>query len=268
MFDGVIIYSSYFPNKESIFRGLDFLKKMESDFYNYVIFVGIQQNTIDEWVELLNEYQNKGLKIFFGFCEEKLVVNSDVSGFQKALHLFKENKIKLKIKKNSSVWFGHSKGVTTNRMEYHEWVLKNFWDRKIEIETKLYSETNYGTYGYHISFIPNYEKSNIVELWKDYSSLIFKKPVLNYMFVNTFYVIKSEILDTLLNNINQTFFSEKIKGINGIGDRYFFERDFIHIVDLLGYEPIFEEFSPNTSWTSVNTDEYNKNLLNWKNYKI
>jgi hypothetical protein len=69
------------------------------------------------------------------------------------------------------------------------------------------------------------------------------------MFVNTLFVIKTHILKNLFERINPIFFTEFIVSHHDIiGDRYFFERDFIHFVDIMGYIPIFDNVAPNVSW--------------------
>jgi hypothetical protein len=65
----------------------------------------------------------------------------------------------------------------------------------------------------------------------------------------------------MINNLSKKFLYKKINGVHGgEGDRYFFERDFIHFVDMMGYEPIFETYGPNVTWGEVNPDEYYKHL--------
>jgi hypothetical protein len=72
----------------------------------------------------------------------------------------------------------------------------------------------------------------------------------------------------MISNLKPLFFDEKIEGVNGIGDRYYFERDFIHFVDMMGYQPLFEQYSPNMSWMSPNEIDFIVNLNNWKNTKL
>ena len=40
--------------------------------------------------------------------------------------------------------------------------------------------------------------------------------------------------DFWIESLNFKIQQKKIKGLNGIGDRYFFEKDFIHFVDMMG----------------------------------
>lgn len=259
---GIVLYSSFFPDEKEIFRGVDFLNQMYFFFKNYKICIGIQLDSCDKWVEIIEEYISKGLNIKYDFCEKDLYVNSDVSGYQKAIEVFHKNFL------NTScfspfVWFGHSKGVTTKKTVYHDFSLKSFWSKREEIEERLSSQKNKGCFGHHLSYIPNYDEKNISQIWKKYSNFVQLKKPLNYMLTNTFYVVKYEIFYEMISKINSTFFNEKIEGISGSGDRYFFERDFIHFVDMMGFEPDYNFIVPNITWSANNID-YKKNLEEWK----
>jgi len=258
---GIIVYSSFFPTKDQLFRGIDFLNVIKNNFSNYKIYIGIQNNTVVDWENEIIKFKNYGLDIVYGYADPSLYVNSDVSGYQKAIELLKKNE---KIIKGQFIWFGHSKGVTTNNLTYHEYCIKNFWEKKIHIESRLKSDKSFGCYGTHISFLPFYDKVKILNIWKNYSILENKKTVLPFMFVNTFFVIKLHIFKKMLTGLNSVFFESKLIGHNGVGDRYFFERDFIHFVDILGYLPIFEEVSPNNSWLVPNKNTIEKEIELWK----
>jgi hypothetical protein len=258
---GIIIYSSFFPKKDQLFRGVDFLNMVKIKFLNYRVYIGIQTDTIPEWEEIIIKFKNDGLDIIYGYVNPSLYINSDVSGYQKAIELLKNDKRKIN---GQFIWFGHSKGVTTNNLIYHEYCLKNFWEKKTHIESRLNSDSNFGCYGTHISFLPHYDKIKITNIWKNYSTLEHRKQVLPFMFVNTFFVIKLHIFEKMLDGLNSEFFESKLNGHNGVGDRYFFERDFIHFVDILGYLPIFEEVSPNNSWLVPDKNTIEKEIELWK----
>jgi hypothetical protein len=246
---GIVIYSSFFPNDEQLFRGIDFLNMMKNHFSNYRIYIGIQLDSIPKWKEIISEYKKNGLDITYDDINPKLYVNSDVSGYQKALELLYKDPRPMT---GDFVWFGHSKGVTTKNYNCHNFLLKNFWGKKYEIETRLNSNEIYGCFGNHISFLPEYDKNKILGVWKKYSSIEEKKESIRFMFINTLFVLKTQILKNLFENINPIFFTELIVSHHNIvGDRYFFERDFIHFVDIMGYIPIFDSVAPNVSWRYV-----------------
>jgi hypothetical protein len=258
---GVVIYSSFFPNEDQLFRGVDFLNEMEKSFLNYRIYIGIQVNTTPEWEKIILNYKNNGLDITYGNVNPDLYVNSDVSGYQKAIELIIKDERSLE---GHFVWFGHSKGVTTNNLSYHKFSMSSFWGQKDYIEDRLESNNLYGCYGTHISFLPGYDKEKILKIWQKYSNISKQKEVIPYMFVNTFYVVKQSIFNELLKNLKNNFLNEKLIGhYDIVGDRYFFERDFIHFVDILGYIPIFEEVSPNCNWGNTDKKIIEQELELW-----
>jgi len=53
---GIVIYSSFFPNEEQLFRGTDFLKMMKNYFSDYRIYIGIQVDSTQKWKEIISEY--------------------------------------------------------------------------------------------------------------------------------------------------------------------------------------------------------------------
>lgn len=239
---------------------------MQKHFKDYLICIGIQVDSTKEWTKKIKEYND--LNILYGDCDRKLYVNSDVSGYQKALSLYFENKDNYIFEENSFVWFGHTKGVTTKRMEYHDWVFPNFWEAKNSIEERLLVDNDKGCFGSHLSYLPSYDTEKIKKIWCNYTNKLLTEEPIKYMYVNTFFVVKNFIFQKVIDKINKSFLYEKLEGVNGFGDRYFFERDFIHFVDMLGYEPLYDSFGVNVSWSVVNPQEYENHLFEWKNKKI
>lgn len=259
---GVIIYSSFFPKIDQLFRGIDFLNTVKTNFSNYKVYIGIQVDSIPQWEKTINDFKSEGLDINYGFVNPNLYVNSDVSGFQKAIELMKND---LDSINGEFIWFGHSKGVTTGNIEYHKFAINNFWGKKEFIEDLLNSDESYGCFGNEISYLPNYDKKRILEIWQKYSNIEPKKEVIPYMFVNTFYVVKLKIFKEVLDKSNDVFFNQKLIGRHGdVGDRYFFERDFIHFVDILGYSPIFEGVAPNCDWGYPDINTIKDQIELWK----
>lgn len=258
----LIFYSSYIPSEDKLFIGKEFLDKMLTDFNDSTICIGIQVGSIDSWVKLIEEYIDKGLDIHYGKVSEDLYVNSDVSGFQKALEIYcKELNYK---DFDGCVWFGHSKGVTSGNIGYHNFVMNYFWNRKTELEGNLKSNENVGSYGFYLSVIPKYGESKINDIWRGYTDFNFPNKSMGYMYTNTFFITKKEPFLNVFKSIKNDFFTKKLIGISGVGDRYFFERDFIHFVDMQNLQPSFEEFSVNNVWQSINYSDYIKEIEIWK----
>jgi hypothetical protein len=259
----LVFYSSFIPNKEKLFIGEDFLKIMLKNFKQSIICIGIQKNSINEWVELIETYKNHGLEIYYENINEELYVNSDVSGFQKALEIYCK---KLNYKSfNGCVWFGHSKSVTSNNIGYHNFIMKYFWEKKEKLEFDLLSKNETGSYSFYLSVIPNYGQSKINDIWSNYTDFKFSKNSIGYMYTNTFFMCKKEPFLNVFKNIKEDFFNKKLMGVSGEeGDRYFFERDFIHFVDMQNLEPSFEELSPNNVWGRVDYKDFINEMNIWK----
>ena len=146
---------------------------MLKNFKDSIICVGIQKNSINEWIDLIELYKTYGLDIFYETSNEELYVNSDVSGFQKALEIYCK---KLNYKEfDGCVWFGHTKGVTSNNIGYHNFIIKYFWEKREKLEFNLESKPEVGSYGFYLSVIPNYGNSIINNIWKNYTNFEFKK---------------------------------------------------------------------------------------------
>ena len=60
---------------------------MKNYFSDYRIYIGIQVDSIPKWKEIISEYKENGLDITYSDVNPNLYVNSDVSGYQKALEL-------------------------------------------------------------------------------------------------------------------------------------------------------------------------------------
>ena len=134
MYKGLIFYSSYIFDETSLSYGKDFLNVCKKKFKDYAIFIGIQKESSNEWITTLDE-EKLNLNIFYELCDDRFYVDSDVSGYQTALNIFYKLKNEIKIHKNSFVWFGHSKGVTTKNYMFHSWNILNFWSKKEYIDT-------------------------------------------------------------------------------------------------------------------------------------
>tara|TARA_R110000868_G_scaffold250790_2_gene507549 strand:- start:1066 stop:1854 length:789 start_codon:yes stop_codon:yes gene_type:complete len=258
----LIFYSSYIPSINTLFIGEDFLKTIESTFNDSIVCVGIQKGSIPEWDIIIEEYKGKGLDIHYGHINDGLYVNSDVSGFQKALEIYCKD---LNYKEfDGCVWFGHSKGVTSGNIPYHKFIMKYFWYRRDMLEKSLMFNDEIGSYSFYLSLIPEYTNSNINNIWGDYTDFKFTKKSINYMYTNTFFMCKKEPFLNVFKKIKDKFFSEKLVGVSEIGDRYFFERDFIHFIDMQNLLPSYEELAINNVCKNPTKEKLNNEIELWK----
>jgi len=263
-----IIYSCFIPNKNKLYVAKEFLDiciKLYSDFN---IYVGIQKDSDNSLIELLEEYKSK-LKIKYSLINDSNYVNSDVSGFQKALELYyNDYKINGGDKdKNGITYFNHSKGATSNNNEIREFYNINFFNKKEEIYNKLYSSNEYGCYSHYLTLIKNNPINKPYSIiMKEFNNTL-SRSVFNYFYTNTIFCLKTFILDEFLSNVKEKFFNNNLLNYS---DRWFFERDFIHIVDMQGYEPLFKELTVNYNFNNygqITTEDYNNYYNEWKKIK-
>ena len=251
----MIIFSAFVPRTTDFSIILEFLRLAEKNFSKENIFIGLQKDSHPEIINLLKQYSH--LKLHYDFINATTYINSDVSGFQKALELY-HNLPKKETENDKYVYFGHTKGVTTGIRIFRDMIFDKIFNNRPHIEARL-EDKNIGAYGYHLSpmdFNNGNSYSTCLLNWNDK----LKYSVLNYFYAGTFFVCKKNLLDDFLKDIKYSFFTENLK------DRYFFERDFIHFVDMLGYEPAYEEIVWNNSWTRKNPDrmDYEDILRKWR----
>lgn len=237
-----IIYSVYVPTVSQIEVIHEILEV--GNILNEKVYIGLQKDSCKEAIDLLNEKEVKWAHI-----NPETYINSDVPGFQAALNLYHtDEKVNDKF-----IYFGHSKGVTTGFGSMRQFLLEDVFMRHPLNKVP----ESYGSYGYCLS--PINLKSNYnpnLDRWNPHIS----GPHLNYFYPHTFYVIRQNIIDNFLKNINPAFFT------TNLCDRYFFERDFIHIVDKQGYEPCFRELVWNNGWGdhSPSIYDYNNIIDAWR----
>lgn len=250
----MIIFSAYLPTIESFSVIKDFLSLVEKNYKDDHVFIGLQKGTNPNVILLLSGYNN--LKLHYDFIHDSTYINSDVSGFQRALELYYESDPQL-TNTDKYVYFGHTKGVTTGNKSFRDYLYDKHFNNREHIEGLLESDKQIGCYGHLFSPI-NVDDSYTDVLTKWNKELPYT--VLNYFFVNTFYVCKKNILDNFLKNIDQSFFSDNLV------DRYFFERDFIHFVDMQGYLPVYDILEGNNGWRHKQPDknDYLNILSKWK----
>ena len=263
----LVIYSSYVPNLKDSTEFVDgFLKTIEDKFKDSLICIGINTGSDPEWPKLLDDFKVKTkIDIHYKHVNPKLSLDSDTSGFQVALDLYVRDLGQPEF--DGHVWFGHTKGITTDNIDYNTWTNDAFWGRREEIEEWLDSKEDIGSYGHGCSLLGG-ETGDYCEkvssLWKNYNPTLTGN-TMGYFYTNTFYVTKKEPFQKTFKNINNKFFDSHLNGPYDEKDRYFFERDFIHFVDISGLAPSFTELTPNNTWEPHwNPNKFQEELDKWK----
>lgn len=212
-----IIFASHIPSPDKLYIGKEFLDKFYKLFYDYDIYVGVN-NSCNEWVNLLDEYSKK-LNLKYDITPENLLVDSDCSAFQTALRLLKKNNKKYKF-----CWFGHTKGATSGDDDFRKEVFDLFWDNREKIESKMLKETA-SLYSPYVTLNPPGYGENLLS-----PLLTHTRKVNQLTSLYTFWVHFGEVIEYFLNNHGQNFLTENITHMCGVDgqqyNRYFFESEF------------------------------------------
>lgn len=231
-----IVFSSYIPTKEALKVWIEFLEVFKEHFHDYDIYIWVNYGSIPEWEDVIKHYGNI-LKIQYGFVTKELSINSDVSWFQKALGLMKNEN-----KKYDLVWFWHTKGATTNRDKIRQDMIENFFCQKERIE-EYFDDKNMWIFWRYITTNPNlnFIDTNLSKL-KEYSH-----NSANIFYLYTFYVIQWSVIYDFIKNCDAPFYHQHLIDYYGF-DRYFFERDFPNIPTRYGYNFKYDIITHHPIW--------------------
>jgi hypothetical protein len=210
-----VIFASYIPDKSNLYVGLQFLNYFKDNFKDYDIFVGVNPSC-NEWIELLEQFKSE-LNITYKKVDNNLVVDSDASAYQAALSLLKNND-----KQYNTVWFVHTKGVTSNCHNFRDAMFDVFLSKKNEIE---YMFNNDNTLGGYYPFTGTCSSDTYISDYADKILKIKTTKIGPMVAQYSFYVIKGEIIKLFMENHIDGFFEKNL--VRDMGhDRYFFESIF------------------------------------------
>lgn len=265
MIKNCFIVSFFLPSKESVTILKEMIDKIKSSFSDVVIVIGFNPSSyLNEGIKIIEQYND--IKIFYTITDDRLVCSSDASGYQSALKKVKDLNL------NSDLyWFIHSKAITTGRNNERNFMINDFINNKNEI-IELFEENKYiGSYGDMViqlgTLKPNHKFSTPTEsgnyLDKFYNFKI--KVPFEYFYAKTFYVIRGEIINEFVKNCKNSFFDSYLNIYDENNtDIYFFERDFIRVVDKMGYVVLGRVSSGGISdnrWGNLSVNETNKRYI-------
>jgi len=259
-----IIFGTYLPNSSKLYVVKYYLEIFVSYFSDCDIYIGINPSGAqNHLIKLINKYKNK-LTIKYQLVENKCVVNSDVSSIQRGLELLKNSKKNYRL-----IWFGHSKTVSREKMglAWTKTYAKRFWMRRKIISAKLMA-SNKGSYGLDMTISTcGVEKYQSLQYRSEPDYILkyfnFKYNSLPFFYVYTFFIIKGSIVENFLKQCNPKFFSENICSFTG-SNRYFMESEFIKIVWMSGFEPMYENCINHPTWNKVTDKKINFIIQQWK----
>lgn len=217
-----VVFAAFVNDDIGLLRLDNIITILEQYFINDDIFIGINPCSHQE---LIIEYFSKSkLSFRYNITPNHLVINSDASAYQTALKLLKNCE-----KIYDNIFFFHTKTVSP------EYFINFFSINKEEYINLLHSNELFGAIGEKLLLVSKFpEKSGLSNILSKYYN--FNYGSLEYFYSTTFFMIKGKILHNFINNCNNSFFEELLTTPHEPkGDRYYFERDFIHIVDKQGY---------------------------------
>jgi hypothetical protein len=236
-FDAVV-FSSYVPTRAALDVAAEFLALFEKRFADCDIYVGINTGSLPEWERMLIA---STLRIRIGTVGPSLTVDSDVAGFQKALMLMRDEG-----REYDLVWFGHTKGATSNDPALRRRLVGDFYLKRKRI-TALFDHPRVGSFGHDISYS---EVLPGIDARVDAAILAMPYPSIGVFYLHTFYVIRGSIIKRFLDSCSEDFFAKNIVSDLGF-DRYFFEKEFSRLADRFGYYPLYRERHRNISVVPV-----------------
>lgn len=236
--NNAIFFACYLPSRDKIYV----LEEIFEYFYkdqNADVYIGIQYGSISETESIIKKlFKNKN-KLYIGTVTKKMMIDSDASSFLKTLELYKKQSNK---KAYKYCYFLHSKSITSGNDELRTALLKELFLYNF---SEIIDQDFIGSYG-PILTVTDVEKD--IELMKCMKKFISDDnasyDVMEYYYLNTFYVVKGHIIKTFIDTVKNNFFDTHIKFYS---DRYFFERDFYHICDMYGYLPSYKYLGGNYS---------------------
>jgi len=231
-----IIFSVYIPSHDKVYILTELLEAFKNNFINTDIFIGINRPYCTEVIEEIIKYKDN-FNIIYEISDDHIVTKCDISGYQTALMLLKNSK-----KNYDLIWFVHTKGVTSNRHSIRKELINTFFINQCHIIKIFESNPNIGTYSKYIIKYdgPEYFNDVLSQFYKN-----FKLPYFyTYWYAYTFYVMRGSGLHEFINNCEQSFFTSNLIKEKKC-DRYFFERDFPHII---WRQNMLPEYSYYESW--------------------
>lgn len=221
----VVLYSTYVPDVSKLDIAINILNEILAYFSDDKIIIGNSSKSIALWETVVFEYKKKGYDIIFSTNIDKYLIDSDVTGFQQCLFELSFEKIDYDL-----VWFVHTKGITNDkRAAVRNLLIQELIREKFAIESYFAKHDKLGSYGFYITKDP--EPNRVTNNLK---KIIEGGHAEGIFYPHTWYVLKGEIINNFIASVNKDFFDSNLLQLGF--DRYFFERDFTGIVQMMDYQ--------------------------------
>ncbi len=250
-----LIYAVFLPNLNKKYVLEEIFSYIRAKKKDAKIFIGVQYNSIPETEAVLAEIKGD-LSIEMERVPAHLVIDSDASSFIAALKAYSRSDMNF-----DKCYFIHSKGITSN----NDGLRKMMYDEIFDDDTidKHFADPEVGSYGPYLTLTDVKVDIGKMSSFAKFNSAVLNKKVMEYYYINTFFVIKNHILKRFIETVSSEFFNTNL---NTISDRWFFERDFSHVADMQGYKPSFKHFHGNysTHYKMPTMPQYEAKLNKWR----
>ena len=251
-----IIFALYLPSIDKVHVIEEIFSYIRDKKKDAKIFIGIQGNSIPETEEILrNSDFNTVLDYEFSRVPSHLTIDSDASAFIEALRLYSKSSMDF-----YRCYFIHTKGITSGNDPLRKAMFDEIFD-----DATIYDrfvDDKVGSYGPYITFIDVPGDIAKMSCFAKFNEKAFTHPAMEYYYINTMYVIKGHLLRWFIKDVSPDFFNTHV---DQISDRWMFERDFMHVADMMGYRPSFKHFHGNysTNYKAPNMAKYEEKLNKW-----
>ena len=191
------------------------LERLEKDFSDCEVYFGINPKTHQT---VIDKILKSNLKSVVAFVKDENYCESDASGTQVALQA-----LKAQGGRHDYYWFIHTKGGVNQRQERFQYYLDEFLGKREETEAFLQRNPYIGSYGHYGVG----QSADGVTQWKTLSHLEFDHgniPIVqninfekltcthvNWSYVETFYIIKGELINWMVDKADDTYFGKRIR---------------------------------------------------------
>jgi len=226
-----VIFSAWVP-QHLLHRGEQYLQYLYEYFLDCDIFCGLNVQTSPAFLDMIEAYKRKGLKIEYKCVAPSMSSSSDMSGFQAALSLYKFTN-----KNYNTVFFSHTKSIThpeKNHKEGVEHMVVSFHKNRQRASRLIHSNPRIG--GWTAVGRLNYEHLSLNKI-EEYFPFPCQALPLTYVLTN--YAMRGSLIKQFIDGCNPTFFTTTYDALGY--NRYFFEFYFPNIISKMGYIPLVDE---------------------------
>ena len=222
MSKSAVVFAGYFPTPFSLAVGEEFIAYFRQHYADCHFYVGLNPAACNQ--DFLRLLATSGLQYEVRIVPESLVVDSDASAYQAALLLLRDGE-----RQDFDVlYFFHSNGATNpTSKQLREFFLPRFADR-----ARIEAAFSHETVGSYSLFLGKSKNPFIDQLGEHY---VFDRPYFyTYLYFHTIYALRARPVLDFVHGCQRSFFDVKLV------ERYFFERDFPHVVWRQGFVPASE----------------------------